>query len=327
MDTLDRLVEGLRAAGEPTRLRILALLTRAELTVTELTSVLKQSQPRVSRHLKLLTDAGLIDRSREGAWVFYRSGDRPDMAALRDILARLLPETDATLFRDLERLEGVRAQRRSQAQRYFAANAAEWNRLRALHVAEADVESAIQTLLLGRSFEAHLDIGTGTGRILELLSGQTGRSLGVDLSPEMLAIARARIADAGLRRAQVRLADLFDLPADDGSYDLVTLHQVLHYLDDPARAVAEAARVLRPGGTLLIADFAPHDIESLRTEHQHRRLGFDAREVGGWFEAAGLKLMGSTDLPPGQPNGLTVSLWLAGSAAKAATLAVERAAV
>lgn len=325
MQTLDQFVEGLRAAGEPTRVRILALLARAELTVTELTSILRQSQPRVSRHLKLLTDAGLIDRSREGAWVFYRLGDRAAMAPLRDGLVGLLPDQDAILFRDLERLEGVRTHRAALAQDYFAANAAEWNRLRALHADESDVESAILTLLSGRRFDAHLDIGTGTGRILEVLSPQAERSLGVDLSPEMLALARARITEAGLRRAQVRLADLFELPVEDASFDLVTIHQVLHFLDDPARAVSEATRALKPGGTLLIADFAPHDIESLRTDHQHRRLGFDRREVAGWFEAAGLKLQQATDLPPGPAQGLTVSLWLGGRAAATPARAGERA--
>lgn len=325
MRSLEQLVDGLRAAGEPTRLRILALLTRAELTVTELTNILKQSQPRVSRHLKLLTDAGLIDRAREGAWVFYRTGEKAEMARLRDALSGLLPERDAVLFRDLERLEHVRAQRSEQAQRYFSANAAEWNRLRSLHVAESDVETALVQMVDGQKFDAHLDIGTGTGRILELLSGRVTRSLGVDLSPEMLAIARARLTHAGLTRAQVRLADLFELPAEDASFDLVTLHQVLHYLDDPARAVTEAARVLRPGGALLIADFAPHDIETLREEHQHRRLGFDSREVAGWLDAAGLRLAKAVDLPPDQPNGLTVSLWLGARAPLPATRAEEKA--
>lgn len=325
MSTLETLVDGLRAAGEPTRLRILALLARAELTVTELTSVLKQSQPRVSRHLKLLTDAGLIDRAREGAWVFYRTGDGEKTAALREALSGLLPERDATLFRDLERLEVVRAQRTEQAQRYFSANAAEWNRLRSLHVAETDVEAALLKLVEGRKFDAHLDIGTGTGRILELLSGQVARSLGVDLSPDMLAIARARLTQAGLARAQVRLADLFELPAEDSTFDLVTLHQVLHYLDDPGRAVTEAARVLRPGGALLIADFAPHDIETLRAEHQHRRLGFDRREVAGWLESAGLRLSSAVDLPPDQPHGLTVSLWHGGRAPAPALRAEQKA--
>ena len=325
MTSLEQIVDGLRAAGEPTRLRILALLARAELTVTELTSVLKQSQPRVSRHLKLLTDAGLIDRSREGAWVFYRTGDRADMARLRDAVAGVLPERDPVLFRDLERLDQVRAQRAEQAQRYFSANAAEWNRLRSLHVAESDVEAALIRMVDGQKFDAHLDIGTGTGRILELLSGRAARSLGVDLSPEMLAIARARLTQAGLTRAQVRLADLFELPGEDASFDLVTLHQVLHYLDDPARAVTEAARVLRPDGTLLIADFAPHGIERLREEHQHRRLGFDSREVAGWLEAAGLRLANTVELPPDQPQGLTVSLWLGTYAPTSALRAEEKA--
>jgi SAM-dependent methyltransferase len=325
MGSLEQLVDGLRAAGEPTRVRILALLTRAELTVTELTSVLRQSQPRVSRHLKLLTDAGLIERAREGAWVFYRAGEAGAAAGVRDAVVSLLPDRDATLFRDLERLEVVRAQRAAQAQRYFAANAAEWNRLRALHVAEADVETAILSLVAGQRFAAHLDLGTGTGRILELLSPQAERSTGVDLSPEMLTIARSRLAQAGLTRAHVRLADLFELPAEDASFDLVTVHQVLHYLDDPGRAVAEAARVLKRGGTLLIADFAPHDIEGLRTEHQHRRLGFDRREVASWLEAAGLKLVNSMDLPPDEPHGLTVSLWLGGRAAAAVSRIEEKA--
>lgn len=325
MSALDQLVDGLRAAGEPTRLRVLALLSRAELTVSELTAILKQSQPRVSRHLKLLTDAGLIDRSREGAWVFYRAGERADMDSLRECVVRLLPDNDATLFRDLERLEGVRAQRAAQAQRYFAANASEWNRLRALHVAESDVEGAILSLVSKRTFEAHLDIGTGTGRILELVSPQAGRSLGVDLSAEMLAIARARLSQSGLARVQVRLADLFELPVEDHSFDLVTLHQVLHYLDEPGRAVAEAARALKPGGILLIADFAPHGIESLRTDHQHRRLGFDRREVAGWFDAAGLTMNKAVDLPPGNPDGLTVSLWLAERAHAPAARAQQKA--
>jgi ubiquinone/menaquinone biosynthesis C-methylase UbiE len=311
MSSLVQLVEVLRAAGEPTRLRILALLSRAELTVTELTTVLNQSQPRVSRHLKLLTDAGVIDRSREGAWVFYRARESGELAELNAALLHHLPDHDAVIFRDLERLDAVRAHRAEVAQTYFAANAQEWDRLRALHVAESEVETAILALLDGRHFAYHLDIGTGTGRILELVAPLAARSLGVDLSPEMLAIARARIAEAGLRRAQVRLADLFELPAAEDGYDLITIHQVLHYLQDPGRAVAEASRALKPGGILLIADFAPHGIEALRDAHQHRRLGFDAREVRGWFDAAKLKAVAARDLPPTEHNGLTVSLWLA----------------
>jgi ubiquinone/menaquinone biosynthesis C-methylase UbiE/DNA-binding transcriptional ArsR family regulator len=310
MAGLTQLVEVLRAVGEPTRLRILALLSRAELTVTELTTILRQSQPRVSRHLKLLTDAGVIDRAREGAWVFYRAREVGEIAEVKAALLKHLPDRDVMIFRDLERLDAVQAQRAGVAQKYFAANAQEWDRLRALHVAESEVEDAMVSLLDGRHFAHHLDIGTGTGRILELLSPLAERSLGVDLSPEMLSIARARIADADLRRVQVRLGDLFELPAADGSFDLITIHQVLHFLQDPGRAVAEAARVLKPGGSLLIADFAPHQIESLRDAHQHRRLGFDAREVQSWLDIAKLQLQAVRHLPPAGGQGLTVSLWL-----------------
>jgi ArsR family transcriptional regulator len=325
MATLESLVEGLRAAGEPTRLRLMVLLARAELTVSELTSILKQSQPRVSRHLKLLTDAGLIDRHREGAWVFYRAQDSGDMERLKDMLLDLLAETDPAIQRDLERLDAVRAQRAARAQNYFSANAAEWNRLRALHVAESDVEAAIMAMLDGRRYDAHLDIGTGTGRILELVSPKAQRSLGVDLSPEMLAIARSRLAQAGLTKAQVRLADLYELPSADRSFDLVTIHQVLHYLDDPQRAVAEAARVLRPGGRLLVVDFAPHAHEALREEHQHRRLGFAKAEVEAWLALAGLHGMRTRELPSDSADGLTVSLWIAARPTAAAALSLQDA--
>lgn len=309
MQSFEAVVEGLRAVGEPTRLRLIALLSRAELTVSELTSILKQSQPRVSRHLKLLADSGLIERSREGTWVFYRACETGGASRLKDLLLDMISPQDATFFRDMERLDAVRSQRAAQAQRYFAAIAPEWDRLRALHAAESDVEQAILSFTDGQRFDHHLDIGTGTGRIIELMAPHCARGLGVDLNPEMLAIARDRISRSDLRKAQVRLADLFELPAADGSFDLVTIHQVLHYLEEPGRAVAEAARVLKTGGLLLIADFAPHAIEALRSEHQHRRLGFDTREVQGWFDAAGLTLRRVEDLAPRREDGLTVSLW------------------
>ncbi|HAH10600.1 MAG TPA: ArsR family transcriptional regulator [Alphaproteobacteria bacterium] len=293
------------------------LLGHAELTVSELVYIVKQSQPRISRHLKLLADAGLIERNREGAWVFYRAQESGPIAQLKDTVTSMaLARTPAT-DRDLERLEDVRSQRRQQAQSYFAANAAEWNRLRSLHTDDADVEAAMLALLKGRTFKEHLDIGTGTGRVLELLAPFCERGLGIDMSGEMLGVARARLSEAGLRRTQVRLADLFSLPVADETCDLVTVHQVLHYLDDPARALSEAARALAPGGLLLIADFAPHMIESLRTDHQHRRLGFDAAEVEGWLMACGLTLSAQRDLPAGRPDGLTVSLWLASTPERA----------
>jgi ArsR family transcriptional regulator len=316
MPSLDAIVEGLKAAGEPTRLRLLALLSRAELTVTEITQILKQSQPRVSRHLKLLTDAGLIDRYREGSWVFYRTAEGTGKATFTRMVLGAIEPNDPAVVRDLDRLDDVRAQRTEQAQAYFAANAAKWDEVRKLHVADGQVESAMMALLRQGKFKTHLDAGTGTGRIVELIAPLCERSTGVDLNPEMLAVARARLPKAHHARAHFRLADLHELPYPDRSFDLVTIHQVLHYLDEPAHAVKEAARVLSPQGSLMIVDFAPHNLEPLREAHRHRRLGFSQREVQSWLDQAGLSLVEGKDLAPSSAGGLTVSLWLASAGAK-----------
>lgn len=305
---MEVLLAGLRAAAEPTRLRLLALCARAELTVSELTQILGQSQPRVSRHLKLLCDAGLLDRFREGAWAFYRLAQRGRAAPLAAHLVAFIPGDDAGLALDLERLEAVKQARAAAASAYFRDNAAEWDRIRTLHVDDRQVERVLQQQLGDRKLEDYLDLGTGTGRLLELIAPRATRALGIDNSREMLAVARARLEAADLRNCSVRQADLYQLPLATGSFDLVTLHQVLHYLEDPAAAVAEAARVLRPGGRLLLVDFAPHAFEELRERHAHRRLGFRESEVSGWCADAGLTPLPTHHLP-GQP--LTVSIWCA----------------
>jgi ubiquinone/menaquinone biosynthesis C-methylase UbiE/DNA-binding transcriptional ArsR family regulator len=313
--TMDRLVLMLRAAGDPTRLRLLLLLRQAELTVSELIEIVGQSQPRVSRHLKLLGEAGLLERFKEGSWVFYRAADRGAGAELGAAIAGLADP--ATSESDRVRLAHVREARAAAAAAYFKANAAEWERIRALHAPEKDVEAAILRQLSGRKIDNLLDAGTGTGQMLELLSPHVGRAVGVDVSPEMLAIARDRLLRENIRHAQVRLGDTYRLPfanGGDGGFDVVLFHQVLHYLDDPGAAVAEAARVMAPGGSLLIADFAPHGLEFLREEYAHRRLGFSDREVEGWFAAAGLKPGTSETIAPPAPKSgekLTVKLWLA----------------
>ena len=255
MSNLEHLLIGLKACAEETRLRLLALFTRAELTVTEITHIVRQSQPRISRHLKLLCDAGLIERSKEGSWVFYRLSEGGDGRALAQKLSEILPWDDVLLRRDLERLDSVRRQRQEEAQEYFAANAAEWDRIRALHAAEEQVEQVVLDLAGSAPVSSYLDLGTGTGRILEILSPRAGRAVGVDVNNEMLGLARSRIERAGLSHVQVRRADLFQLPYPDNSFGLITLHQVLHYLEDPSAAVAEAARVLQPGGKIVIVDF------------------------------------------------------------------------
>jgi ubiquinone/menaquinone biosynthesis C-methylase UbiE/DNA-binding transcriptional ArsR family regulator len=303
----------LKAAGEATRLRILALLAEAELTVSDLTEILRQSQPRISRHLKLLSEAGLVERFREGSWAFFRLAEQGGGAeVIRALIARLDAE-DATVARDRERLTAVRAARAAAAQAYFRRHAVEWDRIRKLHVADADVEEAIRAAVADRPIHSLLDLGTGTGRMLELFGPNIERGLGLDLSLDMLALARERLDRAGLRHCTVRQGDLYDLSLPRESFDLVIVHQVLHFLDDGARAIQEAARVLRPGGRLLVVDFAPHDLEFLREQHAHRRLGFTAETVTQWTQAAGLDLVLHRTLPPepGSEGKIAVSLWLA----------------
>jgi ubiquinone/menaquinone biosynthesis C-methylase UbiE/DNA-binding transcriptional ArsR family regulator len=301
----------LKAAGEATRLRILALLAEAELTVSDLTDILRQSQPRLSRHLRLLAEAGLVERFREGSWAFFRFGERGSPADIARAMIARLDAADPVIARDRERLAAVRSTRAAAAQNYFRRHAAEWDRIRKLHVADAAVEDAIRSALADKPIRALLDLGTGTGRMLELFAADIERGLGLDLSLDMLALARARLDRAGLKNCSVRHGDIYDLALPRDSFDVVIIHQVLHFLDDSARAIAEAARVLRPGGRLLVVDFAPHDLEFLREEHAHRRLGFPAEAVAQWLEAAGLDIARQQTLPPGPQGKIAVSLWLA----------------
>jgi ArsR family transcriptional regulator len=311
--TADTAVDILRAAGEPTRLRVLALLAREELSVLELCRILGQSQPRVSRHLKLLAEAGLVERFPDGAWVFYRIAGTGAGRQLVDAALALIDPQDGALRRDAEQLAAVDAERGAEAQAYFARNAAAWDEIRRLYVAEDQVEGAILAAVAkgfgeGARIGRLVDLGAGTGRMLTLLGPRAERSLGLDLSQQMLNIARAQLGEAGLA-AELRHGDIFATRLPDGYGDLVSVHQVLHYLSDPASAVAEAARLVAPGGLLLIVDFAPHRLEHLREAHQHRRLGFSGEEIGRWLTAAGLTLETDATLPPASADGLTVRIW------------------
>jgi ubiquinone/menaquinone biosynthesis C-methylase UbiE/DNA-binding transcriptional ArsR family regulator len=309
--TSDQTVEVLRAAGEATRLRILALLAREELAVLELTRILGQSQPRVSRHLKVLAEAGLVERFPDGAWVFYRLAGVGPTRDLLDKTLSLISPNDATLLRDAERLEGVAAERASQAADYFAENAGQWDRIRSLYVSEAAVEAAVLAAAGEGPFRRLIDLGTGTGRMLTLLGGRARSAVGLDLSRQMLNVARSNVAGAGLAACELRHGDILDVGLADGDADLVVAHQVLHYLGEPAAAVAEAARLVAPGGRLLIVDFAPHDLEFLRAEHRHRRLGFFDNEIERWAAAGGLSKVEAVTLPPAGAGGLTVKVWVA----------------
>lgn len=314
---MERLLSMLRAAADPTRLRLLLVLSEAELTVTELTQIMGQSQPRVSRHLKLLCDAGLLQRFKEGSWVFYRAGEGNERAQFVSALSALAQCDPQAFAVDRRRLAAVREARAAMAQEFFKANASQWERLRSLHAPEREVEAAVLRAVENGPAKSLLDAGTGTGRMLELLGPRIKRGVGVDISPEMLAIARDKLERAGLHRCQVRLADVYRLPFAGASevqgFDVVLFHQVLHYLDDPQAAVAEAARVLRPGGRLLIVDFAPHELEFCRSELAHRRLGFSDAEVAGWLTAANLEPARSESITPegGEADKLTVRIWIA----------------
>lgn len=318
---MDGVLMVMRAAAEPSRLRLLSLCAQGALAVSELVEILGQSQPGVSRHLKLLCDAGLLERFREGAWVFYRLASRGAGAVLvRQILA-LLSSGDPVLSRDNTRLGGIRQARGQAAAAYFRANAAHWAELRSLHIDEKEVEDALVNILDDRPIGDLLDVGTGTGRLLEVLGPLAASAEGLDASREMLAVARSRIEAAGLRNCVVRQGDMYHLPFDDGTFDVVTIHQVLHFAEDPSGAIAEAARVLRPEGRLAVVDFAPHGLETLRSEHNHRRLGFTDDEVVAWCRQAGLTVQRILSLP-GEP--LTVTLWRAIRPVAAASPALDQ---
>ncbi|MCM8731738.1 ArsR/SmtB family transcription factor [Hephaestia sp. GCM10023244] len=298
-----------RALADSTRLRILALLRSMELSVGELAQVLGQSQPRVSRHVKILCDAGLAERRKEGSWVFVA----PGRAELVEPIAAALAawhkvEPDHWAVADAARLAAVRADRAAAAQAWFAAHAGEWDAIRSLHVAESQIEEAMEAVLGDTGIAQLIDIGTGTGRMLELFAGQAEQALGIDRSSEMLRLARVKLAERGLDHAELRQADLYALPLADGAADVAIVHHVLHFAQQPGAAIREAARVLMPGGRLLIVDFAPHDVEELRTRDAHARLGFSDEQMRGWFAGAGLLPARTETLEGGE---LTVKLWLA----------------
>jgi len=309
--SVDATLDALKALAEETRLRIVAVLRHGELTVTDLTDVLGQSQPRVSRHLKLLVDAGLVAKHREGTWVFFCL---VDTGALADVLSAVfdrIDDRDAMLVADLDRLALVRARRSEAAHEYFEQVASLWDEERSLHAAEDTVEETILGAIGAQPLGRVLDLGTGTGRMLQLLARRADRAVGLDSSHSMLSVARANL-EAGDIQCELRQGDVYSPPLERGAFDLVVIHQVLHYLDDPARAIQEAAQLIAVGGRLLVVDFAPHSHEFLREAQSHRRLGFTHGQLRDWFDQAGFDCPTILDVdPPADTDGLTVTIWLA----------------
>lgn len=305
------LIDIFRAMADPTRMRIVHLLRAMELSVGEIAQVVDQSQPRVSRHIRILVDAGLVERRKEGNWVFLRlaGGDMCD--ALLALFDGMSEDEADELARDTDRLAAVRADRVRAADEYFARHAGQWDAIRSLYIAEADVEAAMLALVrdhVGGAASGRLvDLGTGTGRMVELFGPAAAHVTAIDRSAEMLRLARAKLPDGDGAKYDLVLGDIAALGLDGASVDFVTMHQVLHYAQDPAAVIAESARVLRPGGYVLIADFAPHEREELRSRDQHARLGFSEPQMAGWFAASGLDMAATRTLPGGE---LTVTLWL-----------------
>jgi ArsR family transcriptional regulator len=300
------LADRFQALADPTRLRILALLRLMELSVGELAQVLGQSQPRVSRHLKILADAGVLERRKEGSWVFLTLANADYVEALFGMIDGWADSATAALFAsDAARTETIRAERAEAATRYFTGHAPVWDQIRSLHVAESEVERAIDRVLGGRPLGRLVDIGTGTGRMIELFGPRSSQAIGIDRSSEMLRLARVKLEAAGIP-SSLRQGDMYALPLLDHSADNIIIHQVLHYAHSPAKAIAEAARVLAPGGTLLVVDFAAHEREELRERDAHIRLGFEDEVMRTWFASTGLDIDHVEHLEGGE---LTVTLW------------------
>jgi ubiquinone/menaquinone biosynthesis C-methylase UbiE/DNA-binding transcriptional ArsR family regulator len=302
---MDRLLLALRAAAEPTRLRLLALAARGEFCVMEFTEILGQSQPRLSRHLKLLCDAGLLERVPEGANMWFALPAGADLALVRDLLARLPPD-DPILETDRRQAARVLAERARIASESFRRQGADWDEMRALDLPAAEVEAALLHIIPDNAGRL-LDIGTGTGRVLELLAPRISRGLGIDASKAMLALARSRLSRAGCAQCAVRLGDMYRLPLADASFDVVVLQMVLHHAEDPAGVLAEAARVLRPGGTAIVIELATHDRQDLTARMAHRRPGFSDQQMRELLRNAGM----AAEPPTPVPGPLIIKLWSA----------------
>jgi ubiquinone/menaquinone biosynthesis C-methylase UbiE/DNA-binding transcriptional ArsR family regulator len=314
---LPALLDVLWALDEETRLRIAVLLQHGELTVSDLTDILGMSQPRVSRHLNLLAEAGVVDKHREGTWAFFDLVTTGPIGRLVQGVLALTDASDSVLAADLDRLTIVRGRRAAAAQEYFAGIAPRWDEERSLHASDAIVEQAILETIGTTAYRSVLDVGTGTGHMLQLLAKDAPRAVGLDSSHSMLAVARANLERAEIRGVDLRQGDIYSPPLATDSFDLIVIHQVLHFLDDPARAIREISRLLAPGGRMLVVDFAPHGLEFLRADHAHVRLGFRADSVETWLEQSGLEVapvrmiappVDGAELPDGER--LTVSLWL-----------------
>jgi ArsR family transcriptional regulator len=308
---MSALLTALRAAAEISRLRIIAILSKSELTVSEIVEILNQSQPRVSRHLKVLCDSGLLQRYQEGSWVFHRLNDTGAMASITQGICRMINLADPEFSQDQERLGKIKDRNASQAAEYFSKNATDWDSIRQMGVSDTDIEKKLIESLNIENPELFVDLGTGTGRMLQIFSPFVKKGVGIDINREMLLVARSNLDSAGVANCTVRQNNMSQLPFDHDTVDVIIIHQVLHYIDNPEYTIVESSRALKPGGQLIIVDFLPHDLEFLRDNHAHRRLGFSDATIKEWAQSNNLELTAAEHLHPRNPDtqSLSVGLW------------------
>jgi len=305
-----------RALADPTRLRIMRLLGSMELAVGEVAQVLGQSQPRVSRHIGILCDAGLAERRREGSWVFLRAcANTNDAPPLSTAIADLLVKAEASDSQfaeecelDRRRLAEIREHRENEAQAYFSDHAHDWDELRRMHSSDEAVEKALTLALGDMPMGRLLDIGTGTGRMAELFAERAERIVALDKSLAMLRVARAKPHHFPTERVELVQGDFGSLPFPAASFDTVLFHQVLHFAQAPGAVLMEAARVTRPEGRIAIVDFAAHQREELRDRHAHARLGFEDGQMRTLLHEADFEPADPIALEDGE---LVVKIWIA----------------
>ena len=302
----------LKAFGHQDRLRIIALLAHGELTISELVQILKLSQPRVTQYIKALEAVGVLERIREGSWVFSRINRQdPVMFALLESVLKAIPKDDPIQQMDKKRLEAVRQSRAKAANMFFAQVAQDKNQLGHEYLPQRDIETALLNLAQDKRYDYMIDMGTGTGRMLELFAPFIARGTGIDISPDMLAVARHKLAAKALSHISVQQGDLYNVALPAASADLVTLHQVLHYLDDPMQAIITASRLLNPKGRVVIIDFSAHQFEDYREKYAHRRLGFSDLDMSNLLSSAKMTLNQSVNIPSHNSQAPDVKIWIA----------------
>lgn len=307
---MNRLSAIFKALGHDDRLRIFALVGQAELTISELVQILGLSQPRITQYIKSLEDVGLVQRIKEGSWVFVRQSRRnQEFKPLFKAISALIPELDPIIQSDRKRLAAVREKRSEQVAEFFESVAQSKSQLGDEYVVQSDIQRSLNDLVGDHRYDFMVDLGTGTGRMLKLFSERVGRGIGIDSNPTMLKVARHSLDGADLAHLTVRKGDIQAVPLQDGEADLVTLHQVLHFLDDPNEVLNETNRILRPGGHVIVVDFAAHNIDSFRTDYAHRRLGFSNEEVADDLHDAGFRLA-TTRTILSESDSPDITIWL-----------------